>query len=247
LLFAPTPARAVTMRRVFEPTDLEFEDPGVAQLDMQYGLVRGQDAFRVSAPDFELDLGLTQNVELDLDGEFAVGGPDDGAFRIDRLAQDNLWSALKVGFQTFEDTDDATAWSFGAQLGPVWPLAPDAQGVGVAGLALAGYRLHENYFALNLGGFTEPADGPDLPRAHGFAGGIDAEIPLDHDDQWALTAELAGVAYGSPDPDQLSTTLGLQWSVRDDLDVSITALRGWLPGGDQYAVLIGVTPRFRVW
>src|SRR5262245_54134282 len=68
VLLAAATARAAPVRRVFEPSDMEFEEPGMAELDMEFGLVRGETAYRVSAPDFELDLGLTPNVEFDVDG-----------------------------------------------------------------------------------------------------------------------------------------------------------------------------------
>jgi len=85
MLLLASVARAVPVRRVFEPSELVFENPGVAQFGMQFGLVRGESAYRVSAPLFAFDLGLTPNVELDLDGEFAYGGPDDGEFVFNRL------------------------------------------------------------------------------------------------------------------------------------------------------------------
>ena len=219
----------------------------MAQLDMAYGLVRGQDAFRVSMPDFEFDLGLTKNIELDLDGEFALGGPDTGVLEINQLAQDNLWSAVKVGLDTYEDQEDKTDWAYGFQVGPVWPIAPGAQGVGVEGLAIVGLRLGDNYFALNLGGLMQPGDDPGQPRAKGFIGGIDAEIALDRKDLWALTAQIGGASYWSPDLPQVTTMLGVQYSVTENLDISITGLRGWLRGGDQYGVLFGITPRFALW
>jgi len=53
-LFHPSAVRAAPVCRAFEPTDMELDGPGVMELDMQYGLVRGHDAYRVSTPDFEL-------------------------------------------------------------------------------------------------------------------------------------------------------------------------------------------------
>src|SRR5690242_17343954 len=58
----------------FEPTDLDLEESGIIELDLQFGPLRGPDAWRVVLPDFELDLGLTSNVELGLDGAYAVEG-----------------------------------------------------------------------------------------------------------------------------------------------------------------------------
>src|SRR5690349_10275820 len=86
----PALALARPHRRLFEPTDLELERPGVLELDLQAGLVRGPDAFRLSIPDAELDVGLLPDLEIDLDGAFALEGPDGGALSFDHLAPDNL-------------------------------------------------------------------------------------------------------------------------------------------------------------
>jgi hypothetical protein len=131
MLLLASVARAVPVRRVFEPSELVFENPGVAQFGMQFGLVRGESAYRVSAPLFAFDLGLTPNVELDLDGEFAYGGPDDGEFVFNQTAPDNLWTSVKVG--------------------PKAPLARGNQGAGLEGLLLLGWRNPQVQLVLNLG------------------------------------------------------------------------------------------------
>jgi hypothetical protein len=56
----------------FEPTDLEWEDTGVAEVDVELGLIRGPSTGRLMVPDFELDIGILDNVELNLDGAFAL-------------------------------------------------------------------------------------------------------------------------------------------------------------------------------
>jgi len=239
--------RAVTVTRLFEPTDLEFEDPGVTELDMQFGPVRGQNSYRISMADFEFDLGLTETVELDLDGEFAVGGPGDGSFTINQLAQDNLWSSLKIGLGTFEDKTEERELALGLQLGPIWPIAPQAQGVGVEGLALIGLRVQENYFALNLGGVNQPTGGPGQGKPAGFLAGINIEMALDEKGVWAALAQASGVEYWTSDPDQITTEIGIQWSPYDNLDLSIVGLRGWLRGGDQWGILFGISPKFKLW
>jgi hypothetical protein len=247
LLLLATTARAASVRRVFEPTDMELETPGVMEVDMQYGVVRGETAYRVSSPDFEIDLGLTNDVELDLDGELAVGGPDNGDFTIDRWAPDNLWASIKVGLLDLVDADADTAWTMGLQLGPRIPLATGNQGVGAEGLLLVGRRIHKTQVVLNLGGLVDPAAGSGSPRPEALEGGLDLNLPLDRDGRWALTGELAGVGYLSPDKNQLSTTLGITWSPTSMLDLSVVVLRGWLSGGDQWGVLFGVSPKFRLW
>jgi len=150
MLLLASVARAVPVRRVFEPSELVFENPGVAQLGMQFGLVRGESAYRVSAPLFAFDLGLTPNVELDLDGEFAYGGPDDGEFVFNQTAPDNLWTSVKV--RLFDFADEQNAWTSGIKVGPKAPLARGNQGAGLEGLLLLGWRNPQVQLVLNLGG-----------------------------------------------------------------------------------------------
>lgn len=245
MLLLASVARAVPVRRVFEPTDMELEEPGVAEFDMQFGLVRGESAYRVSAPDFEFDLGLTPNVELDLDGEFAVGGPDTGEFVFNRTAPDNLWTSIKAGLFDFGNAD--SAWTSGFQLGPKVPLAHGNQGVGVEGLLLLGWRVHQTQLVLNLGGLIDPAADPHTPRPRAVEGGLDLNYPLDANGRWALTGELSGVRYFSPDDDQLNVTLGVTWSPTDMLDLSIVALGGPLSGGDRWGLLLGISPKVQLW
>jgi hypothetical protein len=240
-------AGAAPVRRVFEPTDMELAEPGTLELDMQFGVVRGEDAYRVSTPDFEVDLGLTGALEIDLDGELAVAGPDSGAFAIERWAPDNLWASLKAGLLDVADTDADTAWTIGAQLGPKLPLARGNRGVGVEGLLLVGRRNRRTEVVLNLGGLVDPAADARSPRPMAVEGGVDLDHPLDAAGRWSLTAELGGARYVSPDDDQLSTSLGITWSPSDTLDVSLLAFRGWLSGGDRWGVLVGISPAVRLW
>jgi hypothetical protein len=158
-------ARAVPVRRVFEPTDMELEDPGVAEFDMQFGLVRGESAYRVSAPDFEFDLGLTPNIELDLDGEFVFN----------QTAPDNLWTSIKMGLFDFGDENSALdVWHPDRAEGS---LAHGNQGVGLEGLLLLGWRIHQTQLVLNVGGLIDPAADPHTPRPTAVEGGLGLNYP----------------------------------------------------------------------
>jgi hypothetical protein len=242
----PVASRAIPARRLFEPTDLELEDPGVVELDMQFGPVHGQDAYRLVVPDVEFDLGLTRNIEFDIDGQFAIGGPDSGAFSFDHVAPDNLWPALKLGLVDFADLDTDIAWAFGLQVGPKLPVAQGARGVGIEGLTLLGCRYHQSHFVLNLGGLHDPA-GNAATGPSGAELGLDIDHPLDAAGHFALTAEVGAVAYVSPDPNQLTTTVGIAWRPSEDLELSVVGLYGWLSGGDRHGVLFGISPKFRLW
>ena len=62
----------------FEPTDLEWEETGVFEVDLEFGAIRSPGPWRFVIPDFELDFGILHNVELDLDGGYAIEGPAAG-------------------------------------------------------------------------------------------------------------------------------------------------------------------------
>src|SRR5207244_2826592 len=81
----------------FEPTDLEMETSGAVEVDVQVGFVHGDLPWRAVVPDVELDVGLDPNVELDIDGTYAVEGPDNGRFSFDHAAPENVWIAAKLG------------------------------------------------------------------------------------------------------------------------------------------------------
>jgi len=102
-LCAAMPVGARSVRRLFEPTDLEWESSGTAEFDVQLGAIRGPDALRDAVPDFEFDLGITNQVELDIDGAFGLESPDSGSLHYDHLTSDNLWLALKAGLLSFEN------------------------------------------------------------------------------------------------------------------------------------------------
>jgi len=225
---------------------MEFKEPGAAELDMEFGLVRGETAYRVSAPDFELDLGLTSNIEFDVAGEFAVAGPDTGEFTFNHTSPDNILTSAKVGL--LDIGDQQSAWSVGVQLGPKLPVANGNRRVGVEGLALVGWRHHQDtWLVVNLGGLLDPEPDPQTPRPAAVEGGIDFSRPLDTGGLWTLDVALSGVRYFSPDNDQLNVTVGVTWSVNDHLDVSLSALGGPLSGGDRWGVLIGFTPKAQLW
>jgi hypothetical protein len=127
IVFLAFDGRALAARRLFEPTDLEVEDPGDTELDFQVGILRGADrTWRISVPDFEFDLGLGHGMELDLDGAVIAQGPDQGRLAFDHLEQDNLWTSLKAGVISW--VDDGRGISLGMQVGPKWPTARDTHG-----------------------------------------------------------------------------------------------------------------------
>jgi len=242
----PGVTRAAPVPRLFEPTDLEFEDPGGVELDMQFGPVRGENSYRIAMPDAEFDLGLTSNIEFDIDGQFAIGGPDSGNFQFNQVAPDNLWPSLKLGLLDFKEETADLAWAVGTQIGPKLPLAQGAQGVGFEGLLLFGCRYEQTYIILNMGGLRDPRlSGSSGPS--GFEMGVDLDHPIDAPGHWAVTGEIGAVQYVSSDRNQLTTTAGLAWRPSENLEMSVVGLYGWLAGGDQFGVLFGISPKFKLW
>jgi hypothetical protein len=229
----------------FEPTDLELENPGTTEIDLQMGPVKGPDASRIVVPDFEIDLGILPNLELDLDGAYGVEGVPTGAPRfLDHSAPENLWLSVKLGiFDLHEDNGDA--WAGGIQLGPKLPAATDTHGIGFEALALIARMVGRVHLVGQIGGLWDPHEGTS-PRPYGIEGGLDLELVLVQD-KWSLLGELGGIWYGSPDSNQLAATLGIQYSPSQRLDLSVVAMVGFLDGSDPYGLLFGVSPKFSLW
>lgn len=234
------------VRKHFEPTNLEFEEPGTTELDLETGFVRSQDAWRLVAPDFELDLGLTSWLELGIDGAYAFEGKPGAPFSFDHAAPDPLWPALKVGFLDIEDNESGRTYALGAQVGPKLPTFPGGRGLGIEGVLLAGAHLGFNDFGLNLGGFVDPRP-QDAPRPSGFEASLAWERDLDAKGTWSLGGEVGSVVFTSSDPTQLQAAFGPSYAAASWLDLSVTGLLGFLPGGDRYGLLLGFAPHLPLW
>jgi hypothetical protein len=245
LAFVPALAHAKRHPQ-FEPTDLELEDPGTMELDLQLGLVKGSDAHRLVLPDFEFDLGLLENLELDVDGTYSIAGQPDGTpLFLDHSAPDNLWVSAKIGL--YDGRDDAKhAWALGLQVGPKLPTGSDEHGVGVEGLALIARMDGRVHLVLGIGGLVDPHL-TATPRPWGFETGLDLDLDLDDVDTWSLLGEIAFQGFGSPDPTQLNATIGLQYSPSPKLDLSVVAEAGFVPGSDPYGIFFGISPKAALW
>jgi len=247
LLVAPVAFARTHVRRHFEPTDLELEEPGTTELDLETGFVRSQDAWRAVVPDFELDLGLTPWLELDVDGAYAIEGAPGKAFSFDHAAPDPLWPSLKIGVVDFVDEAASRTYAIGAQLGPKLPTFPGGHGLGVEGLLLGGVGQGATQFSFNLGGFVDPAPGLGSPRPIGVESGVTWDQDLDAAGHYSLSTDLSGVVFASHDPAQLQAAFGPVVEATSWLDLSLTGLFGFLPGSDRYGVMFGFSPHFGVW
>jgi hypothetical protein len=224
-----------------------MEDPGTLEIDLQFGVLRGEAPWRVAVPDVEVDVGLAPGVEIDLDGAYAIEGPDDGSFSFDRTAPDDLWVAAKLGL--YDDVDEGAdaGWAIGAQLGPKLPAAREAHGIGYEGLILVGRHWGgDNHLALNVGGLVDPGAAVGSGRPVGVEGGVDLSVGL-HGTSLSVSGELAGVRFFSADAHQLHATAGITWATTSVLDISLVGLLGFLRGGDRAGVLLGVSPKITLW
>jgi hypothetical protein len=237
---------AEARRRFFEPTDLEMENPGTLEVDLQFGILRGDAPWRVALPDVELDIGLAPGAEIDIDGAYSIEDFDDGALSFDH-APDDLWVAAKL--ELYDAVDEVThaGWALGTQLGPKLPTARDARGVGYEGLVLLGRHWGSgNHLVLNMGGLVDPGAAVASRRPVGVEGGVDLSVALGGTNL-SVSGELGGVRYFSAEPHQLHATAGITWASTSMLDISLIGLVGLLRGGDRAGVLLGVSPKIALW
>jgi hypothetical protein len=234
-------------RRHFEPTDLALEMPGTTELDLETGIVRSRGPWRVITPDFELDLGLTPWLELDLDGSYAIEGAVDKPFNFDHSTREPLWPSVKLGVLDAVDEDQRRSYAAGAQLGPRLPVFGAGHGLGIEGLLLAGASFGETRLALNVGGFVDPAVVAEGKRPIGFQSGVNWERDLDRRGRYLFAAELAGVVFVSGEQAQLQASFGPSYAPSRWLRLSLTTLVGFTPGSDRYGILLGIAPRMPLW
>lgn len=224
----------------FEPTDLELEDPGTLDVDVQAGAFSGAPS-RPLVTDLELDLGVLPNLELNVDAAFYGEGPAGGAFRFDKRRADPVWTALKFGVWDGRDATTKTAWALGAQLGPRFALARDLHGVGYEALLLLGRVIPSWHFVGNAGFLYDAPTGAVPHRSVGWEIGLDISRELGK--TWALIGEVATVRFLSDDDPQLYATLGVARSFGAHLDVSAIVLAGYPPNGDHFGFLLGASPK----
>jgi len=229
--------------RHFEPDDLELEHAGVLDFDFQVGPLLGTSASQnhLSLPDFEIGLGLTRQVELDVSSTVSLA--ERGVSP--RVSSDALWVAAKLGL--FDSVDAAgDRWALGVELGPRLPTLA-MFGVGYGALGLFGFTRRGCTVVVNAGSFIDPAAGRGEPHPSRLVLGLDLNVPVDPGGMWSVQSELGAAHSLDSDPDELSFTLGATYAVDPRLDVSLTALAGLLPNTDHAGLLLGVSPQLDLW
>jgi hypothetical protein len=231
--FAREAASAPRVR--FEPTDLELEDTGVLDVDLQVGAFRGKPS-RSPVLDGELDLGLRDDLELDLDFAF---------YRVEgRVTGDPLWLSMKLGLLDGVDPATHRGWALGAQVGPRLHVVEHARGVGYESLLLLGRVWPALQLVVNAGFIYDAPTRETAHRALGFELGLDAIQPLGND--LSLLWEVSSVRQTNDDPHQLYVTLGLQRDFGDRFALSAIAYYGFLEEGDRLGVLLGFSPKAKL-
>ena len=208
LLLAAAQAEARPGRPRFEPNDLELEKPGVLDLDFQAGYIAAATQSRVVLPDFEIDIGLLKNFELDLDGTYALDPHGDSL-------PDNLWLSGKVGAFAVH-WENGLVVSGGLQAGPRLAVAHGASGVGVDALVLLGFARGRTHLVLNAGGYYDPVqvnqNGVGSARPAGVQLGVDLDIDLTRDGRWSFNGSAGAVIALAVDPSQVVLTAGVTFS-----------------------------------
>lgn len=237
-------AEAATLRPRFEPTDLELEKPGVLDVDVQVGATSGDGALgRFYAPDYEIDLGLTRRLELDIDGAFAVEPLRGG--RAGLAIGEPLWTSVKIGLFDLGDAGTVHTAAAGLQLGPRLPLGAGFRGVGYGALALAAVDFGKASLVLQAGALLDPETPSVKKHALGFVGGVDARIALDPAGSFAFVGELAGGHYLSVLSDQVTVTGGVSWTT-GAVEWSLVSLLAPIGTSDRAGLLLGCSPRLRL-
>lgn len=245
LLGAGEARAAGPARPRFEPTDLELEKPGTTELDMQFGALYGDGpgGLRLTFMDFELDLGLLPNVELDVDGAFSVNNAETSA---PQLFGESLWTSVKLGFVDRRNKAGTSAVSFGAQLGPRIATV-GGYGAGYEAIALLGLFKNGLHVVLNGGAILDAGPSRGSPRPFSVVGGVDVDLDLDAKNTWSLLGELALGYFPTVYPNEFTVTAGFGFSPVKTLAFSLLVLGGFIPGADRVGLLLGVAPKTNLW
>lgn len=236
-----TTASARPLRPRFEPTDLELVTPGALEIDHQSGISYGGSRLRPHvyvASDFELNLGLGSNLELDIDGGLVW----DNTGSVGHWMGDPLWTSVKLGMLDWHRRGSLRAIALGLQLGPRLPTLRTGRGIGYGALGLLGLTFDSTVVVLNGGYVLDPGITISKGRPSAFIVGLDVNHPLGQSHRFALLAELATVQYLSPDPNEMDASVGLAWDPNDHLEFSLVLLGGQMSRGDRLAMLFGVSP-----
>lgn len=238
-LLSPSRAEARRLFRArFEVDTLEVEKPGKLAFDAQLGSVYGDgaDGSRLILPDFEVDLGITRWLELDVDTGYSYINV--GSERREWVGQP-IWTALR--FDLYSKRNEVTGNNFGVgvQAGPRLPNLRNLGGVGFSGLVLFGGGTRKFHIVANLGSTA------DIEQALAFNYGVSAGYEFDS--KVSIVGQVAGVYYFQRDTDQLLLLVGVSRALTEELEIELLALGGPVYDGDRIGLLVGMTYRTGLW
>ena len=219
-----------------------FEEPGDLELDFQFGPQLRPDGNRLYLPDFELDFGLRDDLEIDLDGAFAEEGfaGTSSASGSRSFAADPLWTSVKIGLVDIARTD-TRRFALGAQLGPRLPIGKGVAGIGYEALVLAGSTSSEMHLVVQGGFVIDPGATQGAGRPTGFVGGVDVSRALGK--RFTVAAEVGTSLYTSRDPHELNVSLGSVFTSSEHSSFSVVALGSLLERTRALSLLVGFAPK----
>ncbi len=218
--------------------------PGQLEADLEFGLFADDSGLTAQLPDFELNLGLTREVEFDVDGTPMLSGFGAAAGPL-AFSSNNLWFSLKIGLAGARQRGTERSWGVGVQLGPRVAAAAGSQGLGAEALLLVARHWPRWSLVANAGAYQEPParGAPTVDR------GLQAGLDLTHDltDVVGFEAELFAVVTNGVAEHQVGASAGVAWQCNDHVAVSARVVGGLLGAGPGIGVSLGVSPSLRLW
>lgn len=240
----PPKAEARFFRARFDPDTLELQKPGLLELNVSVGGLYGDgvDGSRLVSPDLELDLGVLEWLEVDIDAAFSLtnlGTSEVGA------GGDPLWASARVELLNLKD-EEGKNFGIGLQAGPRFRTIDNARGVGLGSLLLVGGGTKTLRAVGNLGCFL------DRDQAGAIVYGGTIEWDFARRRRWTVQGQMAGAHYfgntfGDTDPDQALLLAGVGTEVSKELQVSLLAMAGPFARGDRAGLVASVTWDHQLW
>lgn len=233
---SPAAARRFFRAR-FEAETLELNKAGEVELDAQAGGTYGDgaDGSRVTAPDIEIDLGITSWFEIDLDGALSVTQLESAQHR--PLAGDPIWLSGRLDLHNWKDAETGATFGVGLQAGPRFPSVNTPEGVGVGALLMVGGGTKKVHVVGTAGALL------DQGQHRAVAYGVDWMWELT--DDWSLLGDLAASHFFGNETAQVLLDAGFSYKATEQLELSLLAMSGPFVKGDRAGGLLGVRYSFR--
>lgn len=243
LLALPSDARG--RRPVFDPEDLDMQDSGIVQLNALGGAQSDGGGFRIIAPDWELNVAVTDRLELGIDGALSLVFGKGLSGSPAQAQADNIWLSAKHLLVDIQQGKHKNAWAIGLQHGPRLPFAPDTYGLGYQVLGLVSRNIDQLRVVLNFGAFADPKVTGLVDRPLGLLAGLDATLLLDAAGIWELDPDLSFARY-SDGTSEASASILPQFRQSVRLDLGVQVLGGWLAGRPGWGAVALFAPNLQL-